>query len=212
MSHSLHRSGGVDCLLDDYTTLSLGIKGYNTEETPLAVGEAAKVALRHNSINGVWTGWTGPEITPDTPAEAFIGAKVQGGTHAVFTSEEDLVGFLREMRELDMGISVVVSGLFDHVHDCCRRAGLEPHTVNTSLGVWGKTDLLPEERVLDISTMCGHGLVTFALIKDCADKIRSGKMTPEQAAEKMRPLCYCGIFNTKRAARILSRISAEPSE
>ena len=33
--------------------------------------------------------------------------------HAVFRSTDDVIGLLRELREKDLGVSIVVSGLFD---------------------------------------------------------------------------------------------------
>ena len=88
--------------------------------------------------------------------------------------------------------------------ECCHQAGLTPHTIVQSLGVMGRTDLLPEdENVTKLATMCGHGMISFNLILDLAEKVRAGKLTPEAAAEKMAKPCICGVFNPKRAAEIL---------
>ena len=105
----------------------------------------------------------------------------------------------------------MVSGLFDTVHKCCREAGLEPHTVNTSLGVWGNVEekMPADSRVADVTTMCGHGMIPFTLVEDMVRKIKAGKMTAEQAAEKIMPQCHCHIFNTERAARILAEIAMD---
>lgn len=34
-----------------------------------------------------------------------------------------------------------------------------PHSINYSLGVWGKKDNLPDETTLSITTMCGHHMI-----------------------------------------------------
>ena len=78
-----------------------------------------------------------------------------------------------------------------------------PHTVEHSLGVWGKTDLLPDEEVLQISTMCGHGMVSFGLIEKAVADVKAGRSTPEQAARELAAPCVCGIFNPTRAAELL---------
>ena len=33
----------------------------------------------------------------------------------------------------------------------CREVGIEPYTVNMSLGTWGRTELLPEQPVLELT-------------------------------------------------------------
>ncbi|MPN36157.1 hypothetical protein SDC9_183664 [bioreactor metagenome] len=98
---------------------------------------------------------------------------------------------------------MIVSGLFDEVHQCCKQAGLKPHTVNTSLGIYGCTEKLPEEGILEIHTMFGHGMVPYNLIKDMIDQIKAGKTTCREAAEKMGKGCICGIFNIERAQKLL---------
>lgn len=80
----------------------------------------------------------------------------------------------------------MVSGLFDQVKASCRCAGLTPHTANVSLGIFGKTDKLPKEGVLEIASMCGHNMVSFGVIKKLVRDIEDGFTTPEQAAKKLR--------------------------
>ena len=52
--------------------------------------------------------------------------------------------------------------------------------------------------------MCGHGLVSANLIQFMADAVRDNEKTAQEAAEEMARLCLCGIFNTERAALILT--------
>ena len=77
------------------------------------------------------------------------------------------------------------------------------------MGIWGKTDRLPSEDVLRVSTMCGHGMLSFNLIKDLAQKVAKKRMTSQQAAEKLAGLCHCGVFNPVRAVRIIDKIAAD---
>ena len=71
------------------------------------------------------------------------------------------------------------------------------------MGIWGQTQRLPEEAVLSIS----HGMISFSLIKELANKVERGIITPKQAAEKLAGLCHCGVFNPDRAARIFEKMS-----
>ena len=106
-----------------------------------------------------------------------------------------------------MGISVVVSGLFDVVGECCHKAGLHPHTVNMSLGIYGKKEKLVPDPEREVTTMCGHGMVTGDLVMNMVDRIRKGRITPEAASKELAALCVCGIFNTKRSAELLQKLA-----
>jgi len=125
--------------------------------------------------------------------------------HAVFTRREDLEAALREIKEADLGISVVVSGLFDEVFGICERISTGPHTVNMSLGVMGKTELLPEERILEITTMCGHAMTSEHLTKEMIERVKEGKVTPEEAALELARQCICNVFNPARAAELIRK-------
>ena len=117
---------------------------------------------------------------------------------------------LKELHEADLGISIVVSGVFDDVFDVCRRAGIKPHTVNMSLGIWGRVDGLPEDGVLELCTMCGHALISPRLVETLIERVKKGFATPEEMAVELGKQCMCNIFNVERAVSIIHRIlSAE---
>ena len=105
-------------------------------------------------------------------------------------------------------MSVVVSGLFQAVRECCQKAGLEsaPHTVEYSLGVWGRRELLPEDEAMQLSTMCGHGMVSANFTTKMIAYVKEDRVTPEKAAGYMAKFCVCGVFNTTRAIRILNEV------
>jgi len=111
---------------------------------------------------------------------------------------------LKELREADLGQSVVVSGIFEYVDECLEKVGLKHHTANFSLGIWGKTEKLPSEDILEVTTMCGHGLISANLVKSMVEEIKAGTKTPEAAAKVLAPPCACGIFNPARAAKLLA--------
>ncbi|MFA5027737.1 MAG: hypothetical protein WC713_07645, partial [Candidatus Methylomirabilota bacterium] len=90
--------------------------------------------------------------------------------------------------------------------ECCATAGLSPHTAAVSLGVWGKTQRLPERKKLDLHTMCGHAMVPLALIDSVIAKITRKQLSVEQAAVELAKPCVCGVFNPTRAAELLRRL------
>ena len=54
---------------------------------------------------------------------------------------------------------------------------------------------LPNEDVLKLSTMCGHGMVSSSLAKKMIDWVKEGRRTPEQASSYLARFCSCGVFN-----------------
>jgi hypothetical protein len=102
--------------------------------------------------------------------------------------------------------SINISGLLDQVHACCRKAGITRHSAEHSLGIWGAKDRLPEREVMEFNTMCGHGMVSFNLIRKMIEQVRLRRMTPKQAARMMAKCCECGAFNPARAEALLDRM------
>jgi hypothetical protein len=131
------------------------------------------------------------------------GYRDQSVAHYVFSDAEVVGQILKELKQADLGVSVIVSGIFEKIDELCRQAGLKMHTVEYSGGVMGRTERLPEGPVLAITTMCGHGLVSANLVKKMSTLVKKGKKSlPEAAAELAKP-CMCGVFNAERAERLL---------
>ncbi len=134
---------------------------------------------------------------------------------AIYTDPENVVGLLKECkgewltanRQEGYPISIVLSGLFDDIHRCCRESGLREHTYLHSLGFFGRTQGLPPEGELELITMCGHGLIAPNRVKDLVRRIRQGESTPREAVEEIARPCVCGIVNRKRAEEIFSRLA-----
>ncbi len=112
----------------------------------------------------------------------------------------------------DLGISIVISGLFEDVFEVCRECGLVPHSVNMSLGTWGRTELLPEGEEFEMVTMCGHGVASRALVGHIAKRVGRGELGPEEAAVELARPCVCNIVNPTRAAALLRRAGACQSD
>jgi len=124
----------------------------------------------------------------------------------VFNNKKELTSYLKELKERNMGKSVVVSGLFDEVNDCLKELNLSPHTVQFSLGTFGKKELLPEEEILEITTMCGHHMISPNLVEKLASEIKSGKISCEEAVRVMSEQCVCEVFNKGRACKLMQAL------
>ncbi len=127
----------------------------------------------------------------------------QSRLRGAFTKKEQVAEFLRMIKEKELGISVIISGLLDETLEACQEAGLTPHTINFSLGVWGKKELLPSDDVLAITTMCGHHMIPPGLVEEVMEQVKKGKMSPQEGGLKLALCCPCGIFNQVRAAKLL---------
>ena len=113
---------------------------------------------------------------------------------------------MKEIKEADYGISMVVSGIEEEVHKVCEEIDLMPHTANYSLGFHGKTEKLPSQPVLEITTMCGHALVSKNLVQEVVEDIKNGERTASEAAVELSRQCECGIFSPYRAEKLLKRL------
>jgi len=184
--------------------LSIKAVGFNDEGSELKLRKFLEIARRHNPVN---MGSTTANVFQQPVEQVLQGAgKV---SHAVFSTTDDLVAMMKDLKEADLGMSVVVSGLVDVVDECCQKAGIQRHTVEFSLGIWGKTELLPPDDILEVTTMCGHAMVPPKLVQSVVEDVRAGKMTGEAAGKALAPQCTCGIFNPVRAGELVAAMAAK---
>ena len=206
MTHSLHRRGSRESLEGDYVFQPYPAKGINDDNLPENFGRIIDIVEDIGSPN-----WgdvkTGPKVSVSVD-EIKEKLSKRSRVRGVLTGRGDVVEFLKRMKEADIGLSLVISGLTDEVLGACREAGLNPHSTSVSLGAWGKKELLPEENILEITTMCGHHMVSPKIVGALAKSVARGVMTPEAASEKLAKLCPCGIFNPVRAAELLKTMGA----
>ena len=211
MTHSLHRAGTIEDLGCDFVIIMRAEKGYNQEGSAGKCKELLRLFEKHGAVN--ITGARGKNYQGnllETSLDSIEAAFVDGNSpYCVFDTPEKLESFLREVKERDFGLSVVVSGLYDVVKAVCDRIGIVPHTTTPALGIWGNAALLPEGAVLKITTMCGHGMVSRYLVDDLVERIKSGAMTIEKAAVELGKPCLCGLFNPKRAEALLRKLTGK---
>jgi len=108
---------------------------------------------------------------------------------------------------LVFGLSLVISGIFDRVQGLSQKSGSHRHVVTYSLGIWGKTNKLPPEKVLDGITMCGHGMISAARLNSVAEDVKAGRRSAQGAARELAGQCDCGVFNPSRAAKLLAAMA-----
>lgn len=221
MTHTLHRVGKKESLEKDYVIYGLAsnvemLKGKKLQykNTKQLLTSFMEVCNRHNPVNA---GCIYPSRDPysKTFAKGNSWEDMKKDvldyteTLAVYDNQGDVERTLKALKEADTGLSIVVSGVFERVYECCRGAGLTPHTVNMALGILGREDLLPRGKTLEVVTMCGHGLVSRHLVEDLVKKIIAGEVACEEAAKRLGANCVCGAFNTARAAELLKEMITE---
>jgi hypothetical protein len=198
--------GSEESLSEDFVLLMMPSKDINHVGSAPKLRRFFELALENGAIK-IGDCRSGNEYYQGGVDKMMSNVEDRAVIHAVFEDEEALLSMLKALKDEDLGLSVVVSGLFDKVEKCCREAGLEKHTINQSMGRWGRTDELPPEPVLEINTMCGHGMVTVELIRKVAEKVKAGSITAEEGAEELFKPCMCGIFNPHRAAKLLEALT-----
>lgn len=207
MSHTLHRMGNPINLAHDFVVFAMSAKGLNETGSAAKLTRFLETAVEHGPVC-FGDMKTGNSLTTSRE-DIFAGIQDVSIVHAVFTDKDTVTNLLDQLRQLDLGVSVVVSGLVDEVRLCARKAELNLHTVEYSLGIFGRTDKLPGRRTLELTTMCGHAQVASGLVQKTAKSIKRGKISPEQGAETLASACVCGIFNPQRAAELLVKLADE---
>ncbi len=219
MTNTLHRYGSSDSLADDYIAFVTPSKGINDQGSEPKLRAFLQAALKYRPVN-LGGGSQGGIYRPSKdlnlfnlylmkrkhaidPKELVEASREADTVAAVFDNRQALEEFLAELRRLDLGLSVNVSALVDSTRHACQKTGICPHSVEYSLGFRGRMDRLPARRVLELSAMCGHGMVSSNYTKKMIDMVKEGRLTPEMASQYMAKFCVCGVFNVSRARRLL---------
>jgi hypothetical protein len=208
MTHTLHREGSREELSKDFVLNIVASTGLNEEGAGEKIQTFYRLLLKHKPVNfGIKRVGQMYQAPPEQLIQGIVGR-----THShncVLADKDELVGFLKEVKEADLGLSVVVTGLYDQVKEYCEEAGVKPHTVNLSLGVWGKTEKLPSPKVRQITTMCGHVLLSASLVRNMVQKVKNGSITAHKAAIEISRPCHCGIVNIPLVEKLLTEMAQE---
>ena len=201
MTNTLHRQGSREGLQGDYVIFATSAAGYNKDGSGEKKKEFLRIALRHRPVN---VGSVTEGNLQTRSAEEILDAITDdSGAAAVFADVDSLCAVIADLVSADLGISITVSGLLDEVQGCCGRHGFSRHSAEHSLGIRGRTELLPRRAVMELQTMCGHGMVSFNFIQKMIDWVKLGRATPVEAARYLARPCECGVFNPVRAEMLL---------
>lgn len=205
MTHTLHRRGSVEQLEHhDYVILSMSAKTVNAKGSGPKMAKMFEILNQFPSVNfGDCKTGSKFQYDYDYIHDHFVDTSV-----LTFCFDDPAVvkDAIKALKEADLGVSVIVSGVADAVRGMIDQAGLKLHTIEFSGGIHGKLDLLPDEPVLEITTMCGHAQVSPDLVQEMVRQVRKGKKTLKEAAEQLAQPCACGIFNPTRAEYVLSKL------
>ena len=205
MTHTLHRQGSAESLEKDYVVFAMPSSGLNSQGSKPKLEKVFEILKRYSPVNiGDSKGGSRFSLGSDEAVREILVENEL--VHAVYRSREQVIKVLQDLKDEDLGLSVTVSGLTENVHECCHKVGLTPHTIVMSLCIWGRTDLLPEEKIQRVATMCGHGLVSYNLVRELTGQVKDGRLTARKAGEMLAKPCICGIFNPERAAELIEEL------
>lgn len=208
MTHTLHRFGDRK---NDYPWLITPRIGVNTDNLPEKLKKTIKII---DECNIKMWGFGASKNTFMAPRNVLIEELMQvaekspgvARLRGVCTTEEQLKQFIKKFKDAEVGLSLTVSGYIEDILKICKELGIKPHSINMSLGIWGKKELLPREEILAITSMCGHGMVSPRFVNYLVDEIKKNKISIKAAAILLAKQCPCGIFNVERAEKLLESL------
>lgn len=217
MTNTLHRFGDAESFRDDFVVFAIASRGKNDVDSVPKLKKFLEIARKFNPVNlgdarhggalrpsrsmNPMSHWD-RDIQPDFDC-VIAGLDTTTTAAAVFDNRPAAEDFVQAVKQADLGLSINISTSIEGAEQCCDSANLCRHSVGYSLGFEGKTERLPNEDVLKLATMCGHGMVSASLAKKMIDWVKEGRRTPEQAVSYLTRFCSCGVFNPARGKRIL---------
>ena len=203
MSHTLHRFGPPETFLKDFPFISRPAMKFNDQGAAPKMRRVMEICLDHEPVN--WGSLTTKQNLMLGFDREDLLSKTEDNSPAMgcFDDRQKVVEVLKQLKEEDLGMSVVITGLRDTVEDICREAGVVPHSADLALGIFGATEKLFDDETLCFTTMCGHAMISAGLVKQIRRSVKEGRLSPDEGARLLARPCYCGIFNITRARELL---------
>jgi hypothetical protein len=203
---------------DDFIVFAMASRGINDDGLVEKYRAFLRLALKHHPVNigdAAKGGMLRPtqDLNPKAhwkrdhrsyPEEVIAGIEGHTTAAAVFDNFENMKAFVDDVRNANLGISVNISAPIEDAARCCRDTGITRHSVEYSLGFCGRVDRLPDATVLELTTMCGHGMISANFAKKMIDWVKENRRSPAAVACTMARFCSCGVFNLSRAESILN--------
>jgi hypothetical protein len=226
MTNTLHRysdhyafepTSNAEPVRDDYIVFAMSSRGINDDNLVEKYRAFLRLAVKHGPVN-MGDATKGGIIRPrqdlnptvhwrrkHLPDNEQVIAGIDGPTTvaAVFDNYQAMKEFVEELKAADLGVSINISAPMDDAQRCCRECGISRHSVEYSVGFRGRLEKLPDATTLELSTMCGHGMISAHFAKKMAEWVKENRRTPAEAARYMARFCICGVFNISRAERII---------
>ncbi|MDA0193714.1 MAG: hypothetical protein O2887_00600 [Bacteroidetes bacterium] len=222
MTNTLHRYGSAESFRDDYIIFAIPAKGLNDDDCIPKLKDFLRICAKHNPAN-IGNGnrsslapekglkpsahWTRNKKPDWNKVIDEVGKS--GTVSAVFAHENDAQACFDEVVKADFGLSVNMSTSVENAKRVAKACGVSRHSVEYALPFNDPHDHLPNSQVLELSTMCGHGMVSFNFAKKMLDMVREGRRTPEDAAATLVRFCPCGVYNPVRAKRLIEEACKE---
>ena len=220
--YAAERRPNPEPVRDDYIVFAMASRNLNDDNLVEKYRSFLRLALKHDPVNigdATKGGMLRPrqDMNPTAhwkrdqhldPEQVIAGIDGHTTVAAVFDNYEAMKAFVEELKAADLGVSVNISAPMDEAKRCCRDAGITRHSVEYSLGFRGRVDKLPDATTLELSTMCGHGMVSANFAKKMIDWVKENRRSPEEAVRYMARFCICGVFNISRAERIIKKACA----
>jgi len=221
VTNTLHRYGSAQSFDDDFIVFAIPCKGKNDEgaieklrtfleicrrHDPVSMGNAESSSFRPSGTLRPVVHWR-RDLRADHRS-VIEGIRQIRTVAAVFDTRTKAESCLREVIAAHLGLSVNVATSVEGARELARACGIGRHSVEYSLGFVDPHDQLPDGQVLELSTMCGHGMVSANLARKMLDMVREGRREPDQAAVTLARFCPCGAFNPARARRLLEAVRA----
>ncbi len=228
MTNTLHRysehyafeqTSNPEPIKDDYIVFAMASRGLNDDNIVEKYRSFLRLALKHKPVN-IGDATKGGILRPRQdmnptahwrrdhtadPERVIAGIEGHTTVAAVFDNYQAMKDFVGEVECAQLGISINISAPMDDARRCCEETGITRHSVEYSIGFCGRVDKLPDGTTLELSTMCGHGMVSANFARKMVEWAKENRRTAEEAARYMARFCICGVFNIHRAEGIIKQ-------
>jgi hypothetical protein len=216
--YAIERRPHPAAVRDDFIVFAMASRGINDDGLVEKYRAFLRLALKHRPVN-IGDATKGgmlrprPDLNPKAHwrrdyrsdhEEVIAGIDGHTTAAAVFDSYQNMKAFVDDVRRANLGISVNISAPIEDAARCCLDTGITRHSVEYSLGFCGRVDRLPDATVLELTTMCGHGMVSANFAKKMLDWVKENRRGAAEVARTMARFCSCGVFNISRAESILN--------
>lgn len=198
MTHTLHRKMSKGN--DDYVLQFRSREGINREG---AGPNLVMLLERLEALEPVSFGSPADGSTlRDSRGDVVENIRDGSSLHIVFADERSLRKAIEIVKEMDIGLSVTLSGPLNRIRRLASEFGFTPDSVQIGLGSIGSVPL--DEETASIVTLCGHMRVSPRLVRHMAARVKAGEIDADKAAGQIGKVCRCGCFNTTAASKLLS--------